>query len=73
MRLKDEQFVLHDCGRHGTVEVKNGDSCPCCYQEVRIQNESAVITRSVITVEQAKKMYGYHPKLVALWGKDAES
>lgn len=54
----DEQFVLHDCGRHGTIEVKHGDSCPCCYEEVAIQNESAVITRSVMTKEQAQRLYG---------------
>lgn len=67
-----EQFVLHDCGRHGTVEVKHGDSCPCCYQEVLIQNESAVVVRSVMTIAQAKKKYGYHPKLAILCGKDVE-
>lgn len=62
-----EQFVLHDCGRHGTLEVRHGDSCPCCYREVLIQNESAVVVRSVMTIARAKRMYGYRPKLVALW------
>lgn len=68
----DDQFVLHDCGEHGTVEVKHGDICPCCDREVLIQNESAVVVRSVMTVEQAKRIFGYHPKLVDLWGKDAD-
>lgn len=65
-----EQFVLHDCGEHGTLEVKHGDICPCCKNEVLIGNESAVVVRATMTFPQAKRMFGYHPKLVALWERD---
>lgn len=53
-----EQFVLHDCGEHGTLEVRHGDTCPCCDNKVLIQNESAVVTRSVMSKAQVKQIFG---------------
>lgn len=53
-----EQFVLHDCGEHGTLEVKHGDICPCCKNEVLIQNESAVVVRATMKIVQVKHRYG---------------